>query len=61
MYQPKGKCPYCFAKLADDGFCSRPCTLGSLYRRLAEVQRQRKEIQERENSSTEPTPTPVNP
>ena len=30
------RCPYCGAKLADDGFCSKPCKPGELDRKVAE-------------------------
>lgn len=34
----KNKCPYCFYKLAEDGFCARVCKMGALKRRQHELE-----------------------
>ena len=33
------RCKYCGAKLASDGFCSKPCKYGKLQKQIAELQK----------------------
>lgn len=39
----KNKCKYCLAPLDEKGFCSRPCRMGKLLKRKAELEEQEKE------------------
>ena len=36
MARVRTRCKYCGAKLAEDGFCSRPCKPGELDRNIAQ-------------------------
>jgi len=37
------KCPHCFAKLDKDGYCSRPCRLGAIKKREAEIKKKKEQ------------------
>lgn len=37
------KCKYCLAPLDEQGFCSRPCRMGKLLKKKAELKKQNKE------------------
>ena len=39
------RCKYCGAKLASDGFCSKPCKYGKLQKQIAELQKKIKDKQ----------------
>ncbi len=37
------KCRYCLAPLNEQGFCSRPCRMGKLLKKKAELEKRNKE------------------
>ena len=43
------RCPYCGARLADDGFCSKPCKPGELARKVAKAQEDKQTSDSSEN------------
>ena len=51
----KNKCPYCFYKLAEDGFCARVCKLGALKRRQHELEEAKKHEESAPAENTQPT------
>lgn len=53
----KNKCPYCFYKLAEDGFCARVCKMGALKRRQHELEEATKHEVENPTGSEEEVET----
>ena len=54
----KNKCPYCFYKLAQDGFCARVCKMGALKRKQYELSQGTQEVKDNtteENISSKDT------
>lgn len=48
----KNKCEYCLAPLDKQGFCSRPCKMGKLLKRKAELEAQKKEKEKSDKENT---------
>ena len=46
----KNKCKYCLALLNEQGFCSRPCRMGKLLKKKAELEKQNKENKNSDNA-----------
>ena len=46
----KNKCKYCLAPLDERGFCSRPCRMGKLLKKKAELEEQNKENKNSDNA-----------
>lgn len=46
----KNKCKYCLAPLDEQGFCSRPCRMGKLLKKKAELEKQNKENKASDNA-----------
>lgn len=44
------KCRYCLALLNEQGFCSRPCKMGKLLKKKAELEKQNKENKDSDNT-----------
>lgn len=44
------KCRYCLAPLDEQGFCSRPCRMGKLLKKKAELEKQNKENKSSDNA-----------
>lgn len=44
-------CKYCLKPLNEEGFCSRPCKLGALIKKNAELKKQKTEEQKAEKTT----------